>query len=130
MFLQAAQSAGLPLNSDFNGPSQEGVGMFQVTQRNGERCSAAKAYLTPNLGRPNLQVLTDAQVTRVLFEGRRAVGVEIQQGGARRELRARREVLLSAGALQSPQLLLLSGIGPGAQLQPAGRERAARRCRA
>lgn len=120
LFLQAAQTAGLPLNSDFNGPSQEGVGLYQVTQRHGERCSAAKAYLSPHLGRPNLQVVTGAQVTRVLFDGRRAVGVEIQQGSARRELRVRREVLLSAGALQSPQILQLSGIGPGAQLQALG----------
>jgi choline dehydrogenase-like flavoprotein len=125
LFLQAAQQAGLPLNHDFNGADQEGVGLYQVTQRNGERCSAAKAYLTPHLGsRANLQVITGAQVTRVLIEddgsGRRAVGVELQQGGARRELRARREVLLSAGALQSPQLLLLSGIGDGAHLQSVG----------
>ncbi|MFT3816951.1 MAG: GMC family oxidoreductase N-terminal domain-containing protein [Rubrivivax sp.] len=121
LFLQAAQQAGLPLNADFNGPGQEGMGMFQVTQKNGERCSAAKAYLTPHLGsRTNLQVITGAQATRVLFEGRRAVGVEIAQGGVRRELRARREVLLAAGALQSPQLLLLSGIGDGAQLQAQG----------
>ena len=120
LFVQAAQQAGLPRTDDFNGPSQEGVGMYQVTQKNGERCSAAKAYLTPNLNRPNLQVLTGAQVTRVLFDGRRATGVEVQQGGARRELQARREVLLSAGALQSPHLLLLSGVGAGADLQAAG----------
>ena len=124
LFLQAAQQAGLPLNPDFNGPGQEGVGPYQVTQKNGERYSAAKAYLAPHLGsRPNLQVVTGAQATRLLFdegEGRRAVGVELQQGGARRELRARREVLLAAGALQSPQLLLLSGIGDGAHLQNVG----------
>ena len=120
LFLQAAQQAGLPLNPDFNGPTQEGAGMYQVTQRNGERCSAAKSYLTPHLGRSNLQLVTGAQVTRVRFEGRRAVGVEIQQGGAKRELQAKREVLLSAGALQSPQLLMLSGVGAGADLQSQG----------
>ena len=120
LFLQAAQQAGLPLNTDFNGPTQEGVGMYQVTQRNGERCSAAKAYLSPHLNRGNLQLVSGAQVTRITFEGRRAVGVEVQQGGARRELRARREVLLSAGSLQSPHLLQLSGVGPGAELQALG----------
>jgi choline dehydrogenase-like flavoprotein len=120
VFLQAAEQAGLPLNADFNGPSQEGVGLYQLTQRNGERCSVAKAYLTPNLSRPNLQLLTGAQVTRLLFEGQRVVGVELQQGDARRELRARREVLLSAGALKSPQILQLSGVGDGAALQALG----------
>ncbi|MEN9627834.1 MAG: hypothetical protein RJA10_1061 [Pseudomonadota bacterium] len=120
LFVQAGQQAGLPLNPDFNGPTQEGVGMYQVTQRNGERCSAAKGYLTPNLGRPNLQVLTGAQVTRVRFEGRRAVGVEVSQGDVRRELRVRREVLVSAGALLSPQILQLSGVGAGAELQALG----------
>lgn len=121
LFVQSAQQAGLPANADFNGATQDGVGFYQVTQRNGERCSAAKAYLTPHLQRPNLQVLTGAQVTRVLFdEARRAVGVELQQGGARRELRVRHEVLLSAGALLSPQLLLQSGVGAGSELQALG----------
>ena len=120
LFVQAGQQAGLPLNPDFNGPTQEGVGMYQVTQRNGERWSAAKGYLTPNLGRPNLQVLTGAHVTSVRFEGRRAVGVEISQGGVRRELRVRREVVVSAGALLSPQILQLSGVGAGAELQALG----------
>lgn len=120
LFVQAARQAGHAANPDFNGPRQEGVGLYQVTHRHGERCSAAKAYLAPHRGRPNLEVLTGARATRILMEGRRAVGVELLQGGARRELRARREVLLSAGALQSPQLLMLSGIGPGAQLQAHG----------
>ena len=119
-FVQAGIEAGFAHNRDFNAASQEGVGMYQVTHRNGERCSAAKAYLTPHLGRPNLQVITEARVTRILMQGRRATGVELQQGGARRELQARREVLLAAGALQSPQTLMLSGIGPGAQLQKHG----------
>jgi choline dehydrogenase-like flavoprotein len=120
LFVQAAQQAGIAPNADFNGERQEGAGMYQVTHRNGERFSAAKAFLTPNLGRPNLQVLTGAMARRVLFEGRRAVGVELQQGDATRTLRARREVLLAAGALQSPQLLMVSGVGPGAELQQHG----------
>ncbi len=120
LFVQAAQQAGYPANPDFNGARQEGFGMYQVTHRNGERFSAAKAYLAPARSRTNLQVLTGAQVLRVLLEGRRAVGVEIREGGATRTLQARREVLLAAGALQSPQLLLLSGIGPGAELQRLG----------
>lgn len=120
LFVQAAQQAGHALNPDFNGDTQEGVGLYQVTHRGGERCSAAKAYLTPHLSRPNLEVLTGAHATRVLMDGRRAVGVAFLQHGQRRELRARREVLLAAGALQSPQLLMLSGLGPGAQLQAHG----------
>jgi choline dehydrogenase-like flavoprotein len=118
--VQAGQQAGLPLNPDFNGASQEGVGPYQVTHRNGERCSAAKAYLTPNLQRPNLQVITQAFSTRILFEGKRSVGVEYRQGGSTRQVRAKREVLLCAGALQSPQLLMLSGVGPGGHLQKHG----------
>ena len=120
MFVQAGQQAGYAINPDFNGATQDGVGLYQVTHRNGERYSAAKAYITPNLSRPNLQLLTGASVTRILLDNRRAVGVELQQGGARRELKARREVLLCAGALQSPQLLMLSGIGPGSHLQQHG----------
>ena len=119
-FVQAGQQAGFVLNNDFNGATQEGIGPYQVTHRNGERCSAAKAYLTPNVQRPNLQVITEARTTRILFEGTRAVGVEYSQGGALREVRAQREVLLCAGALQSPQVLMLSGIGPGAHLQQHG----------
>jgi choline dehydrogenase-like flavoprotein len=120
LFVKAAQQAGFPFNPDFNGASQEGVGMYQVTHKNGERFSAAKAYLTPNLGRANLQVVTGAHTTRILLEGRRAVGVEARVGGELRQFKASREVLLSAGALQSPQVLMLSGIGPGAQLQKLG----------
>ncbi len=123
VFVQAGQQAGYPFNPDFNGATQEGVGPYQVTHKNGERHSAAKAYLTPNRGRrSNLQVLTGVQATRVLLEGRRATGVEIREGGALRQLQARREVLLCAGALQSPQLLMLSGVGDGAQLQRHGIE--------
>jgi len=119
-FVEAAHQAGYPLNADFNGESQEGVGMYQVTHKNGERFSAAKAYLTPNLSRPNLEVITGAQTTRILLEGLRAVGVEFRQRGTTQQIRASREVLLSAGAFQSPQVLMLSGIGPGANLQKLG----------
>jgi choline dehydrogenase-like flavoprotein len=119
-FTEAGVQAGHPHNSDFNGATQEGVGMYQVTHRNGERHSAAKGYLTPHLSRSNLQVVTGAHATRILFEGKRAVGVEYRQGGALHEVRASREVLLSAGALLSPQLLMLSGVGPGEHLQRHG----------
>lgn len=119
-FVQAGVQAGYPHNPDFNGAEQEGFGRYQVTHRNGERFSAAKAYLTHHLGRPNLEVLTGAQVLRVRFEGRRAAGVDVRMGGAERTLLARREVILGAGALQSPQLLMLSGVGPGAHLQALG----------
>ena len=120
VFVQAGQQAGYRLNTDFNGAKQEGVGLYQVTHKNGERFSAAKAYLTPVRSRPNLQVITGAHATRILLEGPRAVGVEYRQGGALHTLHARREVLLCAGALQSPQLLMLSGIGPAAHLQQHG----------
>jgi len=121
-FLEAGRQAGFPLNTDFNGPTQEGIGAYQVTHKRGERFSAAKAYLTPNLSRPNLQVLTGTQTTRVLLEGRRAVGVQALRGGERITVRARAEVVLSAGALQSPQLLMLSGIGAPDELQRHGIE--------
>lgn len=120
VFVQAGEEAGYDRNPDFNGAAQEGVGLYQVTHRNGERYSAAKAYLTPHLQRPNLRVITDAHTTRILLDGRRATGVEYHQGGQHRTLHARREVLLSAGSLQSPQLLMLSGIGPGSALQAQG----------
>jgi len=119
-FVQAGVEAGFVHNPDFNGAEQEGVGLYQVTHKNGERYSAAKAYLTPHRARPNLHVLTGAQATRILLEGKRAVGVEFVQNGIKRELRAQREVLLSAGALLSPQLLMLSGIGPADQLREHG----------
>ncbi len=120
IFVEAAVQAGYPKNGDFNGANQEGVGMYQVTHRNGERCSAAKAYLTPHLGRPNLQVITAAHTTRILMQGRRATGVEYWRAGKTHQLTASREVLLCAGALQSPQLLMLSGIGPADQLLQNG----------
>jgi choline dehydrogenase-like flavoprotein len=118
-FIEACKQAGIEPNDDFNGPEQDGAGWYQLTQRDGMRCSAAVAYLHPVLARPNLTVETDAYVTRLLLDGTRAVGVEVDQGNALRELGADREVILSAGAYQSPQILLLSGIGPAADLELA-----------
>jgi choline dehydrogenase-like flavoprotein len=119
-FIEAGAEAGIPLNEDFNGAEQDGVGWYQVNQRNGLRCSAAVAYLHPAIERPNLVVETDAYVTRVLLDGGRAVGVEVDQRNELREIRAEREVVLSAGTYQSPQILLLSGVGPAAELELAG----------
>ena len=120
-YLNAAREVGYPLNDDFNGAEQEGVGLYQVTQDNGERWSSYRAYLEPHLGtRSNLRVEVGAQTLRILFEGRRAVGVEYLQNGQRHTLKARREVLLSAGALQSPQILMLSGIGDAEELTGQG----------
>ena len=122
IFVEAGREAGHDVNADFNGARQEGVGLYQVTHKNGERFSAAKAYLTPNRQRPNLTVLTGAQTTRIVCEGRRAVGVEYRRDGAVSVVRAHREVLLAAGALQSPHLLMLSGIGPADELRRHGIE--------
>ncbi|TMM02085.1 MAG: FAD-dependent oxidoreductase [Actinobacteria bacterium] len=119
-FIEAAVEAGIPLNEDFNGPEQDGVGWYQVTQRDGLRCSAAVAYLYPSMERRNLTVLTDAHVTRVLLDGDRAVGVEVDERNELREIGADREVILSAGSYQSPQILLLSGIGPAPELELVG----------
>ncbi len=119
-FIEAAVQAGLDESEDFNGPEQDGAGWYQVTQRDGLRCSAADGYLRPAMERPNLTVETDAYVTRVLLDGTRAVGVEVDQGNELKEIRAEREVILSAGSYQSPQLLLLSGVGPAADLELAG----------
>lgn len=117
LFVQAGEQAGYPRNADFNGAQQEGVGHYQVTHKNGERCSAAKAYVTPNLTRPNLKVFTGALTTRILLDGKRAVGVEYLHEGQTRRLKCRREVLLCAGAIHSPQILMRSGIGPREHLQ-------------
>ncbi len=120
-FLDAVRECQLPLTSDFNGPNQEGCGVYQVTQINGERCSAARAYIHPYIGkRPNLFVQTGAQVTRILFDGKRAVGAEFQVGNEKKTVRARREVIVSGGAFGSPQLLMLSGVGDSAGLKAAG----------
>ncbi|MEP9367957.1 GMC family oxidoreductase N-terminal domain-containing protein [Xanthobacter sp. VNH20] len=116
----AGRALGVPETDDFNGATQEGVGYFQLTTRNGMRVSAAKAYLAPARGRPNLTIFTEAQARRVLFEGMRASGVELSIAGGIRTLKARRGVILSAGAVQSPQVLMLSGIGPAAHLQENG----------
>ena len=121
-FVEAGVQAGHVRNDDFNGPSQEGVGLYQETHKGGERFSAAKAYLAPNRARPNLTVITGAHATRVRIEGGRAVGVDYLQGGQLKTVRAEREVIVSAGALQSPQLLMLSGIGPADHLRQHGIE--------
>ena len=115
-FVEAGAEAGLARNEDFNGAEQEGVGMYQVTQRGGMRGSASVAYLHPAFERPNLTVMPYMQVTRVLLEGGRAVGVEATQLGQAQELRAERETILCGGAFNSPQLLMLSGIGPAEHL--------------
>ncbi|MFA5939279.1 MAG: choline dehydrogenase [Sinimarinibacterium sp.] len=117
VYLEAAQQAGHPQNADFNGAQQEGMGYYHVAQLGGERCSNARAFLRPAEGRRNLHVLTDVRATRVLFDGKRAVGVRYFVGGVYREVLARREVILSAGAVGSPQLLLLSGVGPEDELR-------------
>ncbi|AUZ18278.1 choline dehydrogenase [Achromobacter xylosoxidans] len=116
----AARALGLPHVTDFNSGDQEGVGYYQLTTRNGRRCSTAVAYLRPARGRVNLRVETGAHTMAVLFEGSRACGVRYRQDGQVRTLRARREVILCAGALQSPQLLQLSGVGPAALLRRFG----------
>ncbi len=118
--IDACAQAGLPRRIDLNGSDQEGAGWFQVTQRNGLRCSAASAYLHPAMRRPNLLVETNALATRILLDGRQATGVEFLQGGRKRRANARAEVLLAGGAVNSPQLLELSGIGSGERLAALG----------
>jgi choline dehydrogenase-like flavoprotein len=120
--LDAARQAGHEHNPDFNGARQEGVGRFQLTQRDGLRCSTADAYLRPAGARPNLEVITHGLALRILFEAGRAVGVEIARGDDVEQVRASREIIVSAGAYQSPVLLMLSGIGPEDQLTPFGIE--------
>ncbi|MGL4592581.1 MAG: GMC family oxidoreductase [Aestuariivirga sp.] len=119
-FIAASEAAGLAFNADFNGAEQEGVGLYQLTTKGGRRMSAARAFLRPAMRRRNLKVEMHAQVTRLRFEGRRATGVEYVRHGASRTATARREVILSGGAINTPQLLQLSGIGPGALLQRHG----------
>jgi len=120
-FVAAAIQAGYAPNDDFNGPNQEGVGQYKVFQNKGRRCSNGVAYLTPDVRkRSNLDILTRAQVTRILFAGEQATGIEFNRRGKTQSLLAKREVILSAGAFQSPQLLLLSGIGPKEQLADHG----------
>ncbi len=119
-FLQAGQQAGVGLTKDFNGAQMEGVGLYQITTRDGRRMSAARAYLAPARRRRNLNVELDCQVTRVVFDGRRANGVLYRQGDRIKSARARREVILAAGAINTPLLLQGSGVGPGALLQSRG----------
>ncbi|MEN9623837.1 MAG: alcohol dehydrogenase, partial [Pseudomonadota bacterium] len=121
-FVEAGVQAGLAHTTDFNGPTQEGVGLYQVTQRAGERFSAAKAYLTPNRSRANLHVMTGVTVDRIGLVDGVARQVHTLQGGQSQTLTARREIILSAGAFQSPALLMRSGIGPAAHLQSLGIE--------
>ena len=119
-FLDAAAAEGYPRNPDYNNGNQEGFGYYQVTQKDGRRWSAARAYLDPARRRPNLHIETDALATRVLLDGKRAVGVAYTQRGQAREARCGGEVILAAGAVKSPHLLQLSGIGPADVLQAAG----------
>jgi len=119
-FIAAAEQAGFPRNDDFNGAVQEGAGYFQLTARGGRRCSTARAFLKPARSRGNLEVASRALASRILFEGTRAVGVEYRQDGQLRRARANGEVILSGGAFNSPQLLQLSGVGPGELLRSFG----------
>lgn len=122
IFLKATEELQLPSNDDFNGPTQEGMGYYQVTQKDGQRCSAAAAFLHPVRDRANLTVISGAQAERVLFDGKRASGVRYRRAGASETISARREVILSAGVFQSAQLLMLSGIGPAEHLREHGVE--------
>ncbi|PLZ04665.1 choline dehydrogenase [Fischerella thermalis CCMEE 5273] len=119
-FVKAAQQADLPLNPDFNGAKQEGLGFYQVTQKNGKRHSVAAAYLKPILQRPNLTVQTNAQVTKINFLGTQAIGLTYIHQGVNHEIKIAKEVILSGGAINSPQLLMLSGIGDAEQLKSLG----------
>ncbi|MFZ4747222.1 MAG: choline dehydrogenase [Sphingomonas sp.] len=119
-WIDAAQQAGYPLTDDINGAQQEGFGRMDMTVRDGARCSAAKAFLHPAAKRPNVTVLTHARATKVLMDGRKAIGVAYERGGMMHEARATREVILSGGAFNAPQLLKLSGIGPADELATMG----------
>ncbi|MCB2112518.1 MAG: FAD-dependent oxidoreductase [Parvularculaceae bacterium] len=119
-FLNAAGELQLPMNADFNGDRQEGMGYYQVTQRGGKRWSAARAYLDAARTRSNVEVKADARSEKIIIEDGRAVGVRYRHGRNSKEVRARKEVILSAGAFQSPQVLMLSGIGPAAHLKENG----------
>jgi choline dehydrogenase-like flavoprotein len=121
-FLEAGRLLQLPVTDDFNGADQQGLGAYQVTQKNGERWSAARAYIEPNLSRTNLKIVTGAQARKILFDAKRATGVEFNRDGKAETMSARREVILSSGAFQSPQLLMLSGIGNAPDLKSVGIE--------
>jgi len=117
-WVAAAQAAGYPFNPDYNGAEQEGVGYFQLTTRKGRRCSAAVAYLNPVRSRPNLQIITKAQVRRVIFDGKRATGVAYADGAGREQIvNANAEIILSGGAIGSPQMLMTSGVGEAQHLR-------------
>jgi len=120
-WVEAAQAAGYPFNPDYNGATQEGVGYFQLTTRNGRRCSSAVAFLNPARSRPNLTIVTRAAASRILFDGKRATGVAYRDaGGIEHTVTARAEVILSSGAIGSPQLLMVSGIGEADHLRDHG----------
>jgi choline dehydrogenase len=119
-FIRACNDAGYQRNDDFNGKEQEGVGYHQTTTRDGKRCSTAVGYLHPVRNRANLQVITGAHTRNVLFDGKRAIGVAFSQNGIARSVRARKEVILCGGAIGSPQILMLSGVGPAAHLAETG----------
>jgi choline dehydrogenase len=119
-YIEAAEKSGIPRNDDFNGPCQEGAGYFQLTAKNGRRCSTAMGYLRQARRRSNLALATDALATRVLFSGRRAIGVDYRQGTTTRTAYANGEIILAGGAFNSPQLLQLSGIGPAKILRDLG----------
>jgi choline dehydrogenase-like flavoprotein len=121
-YIAAAKSQGHRILDDFNGAEQEGLGVYQVTHMNGERCSAARAYLFPHLQRANLTVWTKALTQKIIIEHKTAVGVQLEHAGQVKTIKARKEVLLSAGAMQSPQILMLSGVGDQTELQQHGIE--------
>jgi choline dehydrogenase len=119
-FLSAAEELGIAANADFNGATQDGAGLYQVTQKNGQRHSSADAYLKPALARENLTVLVDSHAVGIVLKNHRAVGIEYIRGGATETVRIEREVVLAGGSVNSPQLLLLSGIGPADEIRRAG----------
>ena len=121
-YLDAAREMQVPVTNDFNGETQEGVGYYQVTQKNGERCSAAAAYIHPHINRPNLTVMTKTMAQRLVFEGKRATGIKVKSGSNEETLSANREIVLAGGAYNTPQLLMLSGIGPAEHLNEFGIE--------
>jgi choline dehydrogenase len=120
VFLNGCAEVGLPTLGEYNGGDMEGAFLTQATQRNGWRCSTEKAFLRPVRSRPNLRVVTYAEADRVLFEGRRATGVAFTRAGVRQQVNAKRELIVSAGSMGSPALLMRSGVGPGADLRAAG----------
>ncbi len=119
-FVQSCQELGMPYNPDFNGKVQEGAGIYQTNTRDARRCSAAVGYLKPVLGRNNLRVETDCLVTKILFKGMRAIGVEYRQGGQTKTARAESEVLVTSGAVGTPKIMMLSGVGPAEHLRSHG----------